>query len=37
MWGSAGIATAILNLGIVWRFVVSFMLRALEPPGKFPG
>jgi hypothetical protein len=35
-WGSEGIAPLILDLGIRWRWVVSFMPRPLYPQGKSP-
>jgi len=35
-WGSGGIGTHILNLGITWRWVVSFMLWVLYSWGKSP-
>jgi hypothetical protein len=33
-WGSADIATRILNLGTRWRLLVSFTSRPLYPHGK---
>jgi hypothetical protein len=35
-WGNGGIATRIIDLGIRWRSVVSFMTRPLYPQGKSP-
>jgi len=35
-WGSVGIAPHILELGIRWRQVVSFMHQLLYPQGKNP-
>jgi hypothetical protein len=35
-WGSGGIAPRILDLGIRWRWVVSFTLRPLYSQGKSP-
>jgi hypothetical protein len=35
-WGSGGIAPRILDLGIRWRWVVSFTPRPLYPQGKSP-
>jgi hypothetical protein len=36
IWGSGGIAPRILNLGTIWRWVVSFTPRLLYPRGKRP-
>jgi hypothetical protein len=35
-WGNRSIALRILNLGIRWTWVVSFMLRSFYPQGKIP-
>jgi hypothetical protein len=36
VWGSGRIAPLNLNLGTVWRWVVSFTLRPHYPGGKWP-
>jgi hypothetical protein len=35
-WGNGGIALRILDLGIRWRWVISFTPRPLYPQGKSP-
>jgi len=35
-WGSEGIVPCILDLGVRWRWVVSFTSRPLYPQGNSP-
>jgi len=36
IWGYGGIAPRILNLGSVWRWVISLQVPADLHPGKYP-